>query len=74
MGAGAVRESDPGSGWSFYEVTFHPRGKENAPVGVVEQEALPEAQFLCGKQSFLSVTIESRVRKGFVQLCFKGCS
>ena len=41
---------------------------------VVEQEVLPEAQFLCGKQSFLSVTIESRVRKGLVQLCFKECS
>ena len=33
VGAGAVRESGLGSGWSFYEVTFHPRGKENAPVG-----------------------------------------
>ena len=33
MGAGAVRESGPGSGWSFYEVTFDPRGKENATMG-----------------------------------------
>ena len=33
MGAGAVREFGPGSGWSFYEVIFQPRGKENAPVG-----------------------------------------
>ena len=45
---------------------------------VVEQEVLPEAQFLCGKQSFLSVTVESGVRKGLGQLfwrgCFKGCS
>ena len=32
---------------------------------------LPEAQFLCGKQSFLSVTIESGVRKGLVSFVSK---
>ena len=68
VGAGAVRESGPESGWSFYEVTYDPRGEENAPVGSGTGGFARSTHSSYVGAAF-AVTIESGVEKGLVQLC-----